>query len=265
MGDPAGGATLCPICTGPCNPTEQEDPRVAAARTSFFARLPGVAAYPFRGTGKFLFITGVLSYAVCDFVASVSLFGFILIFLMGCYVFAYMMRIITATAGGDDSPPDWPDFTSFWDTIFRPFLFMFGAVAMIHLPVILWWIYSEQFGWDPVSIALVAVGLAYFPMGLVGMAMFDSFKGFSPHIVLPAVLRVLPAYLVSLTALVGLYLLQALMQTYLHVDIPFVASLVEGTVSIYFLMVEMNILGLIYFCNEERLGWFTVPSRTVAE
>jgi hypothetical protein len=35
-----------------------------------------------------------------------------------------------------------------------------------------------------------------------------------------------------------------------------VPTIITGFVALYFLTVEMRILGLLYYANQRRLGWF---------
>lgn len=93
-------------------------------------------------------------------------------------------------------------------------------------------------------------------MALLAVAVTDNFLALSPHVVMPSIFRVLLPYLLAcvlLGLLVGLRVgFQLLMNS---VPIPFLPSIILGFVSLYFLVIEMRILGLLFRSYRERLGW----------
>jgi len=40
------------------------------------------------------------------------------------------------------------------------------------------------------------------------------------------------------------------------IDLPVISSLVVSFLSLYFTTLQMRILGILYFTNKDRLGWF---------
>jgi len=41
------------------------------------------------------------------------------------------------------------------------------------------------------------------------------------------------------------------------IEIPLLPALVASFLSLYWLTVEMRIIGLLYYTNKEKLGWFS--------
>ena len=80
----------------------------------------------------------------------------IFIFTYG-YLFAYMQRIVSCSAQGEDDVPDFPDVTEFWSDIFQPFLLFTGTVVISFAPAIavaVWMRDSEFFWLDHASVQL---------------------------------------------------------------------------------------------------------------
>ncbi|GAG23945.1 unnamed protein product, partial [marine sediment metagenome] len=98
--------------------------------------------------------------------------------------------------------------------------------------------------------------LLYLPMGLIAVALFDSFAALNPVIVVAGIAKTFPAYLLAAAVLFLCYLLSGLLQGFVSSLVPLLGSLVATAVSLYFLMVEMRLLGLLYNTHQHRLKWF---------
>src|SRR3954452_5744658 len=104
--------------------------------------------------------------------------------------------------------------------------------------------------------AAIFVGAIYFPMALLAVAVTDNFLALSPHVVMPSILRVLAPYLVACLVLGLLLVVRIGFEVLMgFVPVPFLPSIVLGFVSLYFLVIEMRILGLLFRSNRARLGW----------
>src|SRR5690606_30525080 len=53
------------------------------------------------------------------------------------YLFAFLQRIITSTALGEDKMPGWPDFTEVWQDMIQPFRLLWGLFAACFGPAII--------------------------------------------------------------------------------------------------------------------------------
>ncbi|MDP7163370.1 MAG: hypothetical protein QF577_09360 [Phycisphaerae bacterium] len=100
----------------------------------------------------------------------------------------------------------------------------------------------------------MAVGLSYFPMALVAVTLFDGVAGLNPFLVVSSIVKIIPAYLVACVLLAVVFAAYILVLRAFLLPISFLA---RNAISIYLLMVEMRILGLLYRAYEKRLGWFT--------
>ncbi|KPK86395.1 MAG: hypothetical protein AMJ81_01395 [Phycisphaerae bacterium SM23_33] len=244
---------------------------VERPKKSFYGRLPGAFAYPFKGMGWAIILAGAACYWLLNRLSSLPAFGYFFIFqvmLAVCaagYLAAYMIKIIGASAGGGDAPPDWPDVTDFWDDIFRPMFLLIGAIVVSFLPLIVYVIVSRNWQASGAAFcALLAWGFLYLPMVLLAAALFDSAAALNPVRVLLGIARTCPAYLlvaVLFYVIVALGLLTQVGASRIvtvigPVKAPLIGPFVAGAVGLYLLMVQMHLLGLLYHTHARRLAWF---------
>ncbi len=252
----------CPQCEGMCvTLAELKPPR----RQSFLALLPGAFSYPLRKDGWLLLVLGAVFFLVLSILAWAPLVGWLISFFAGGYLCAYMMKIISSSANGDEEMPDWPAFRGFWDDILVPFFSVLIVVFYAFLPASIYVVVSAEgsfldafFGSPkgPVLPALFGCGLLYIPMALIALSIVGVRGALNPFLVTISILKVFFQYLLASLILGVLVGLRMASQTYIAGPIPFIGPVVDGLLSLYFLVVEMRILGLIYYANEERLGWF---------
>jgi len=245
---------LCRACGGTCRSVAPPGPE--ALPKSFFHRFIDVFAYPFRGHGKFLLLAYFLISMVLYAAGLLICAGFVIwaIYLvLNAYITAYMVKIISSSAGGEDEPPDWPDVMDAWDDIIRPCLSIVVPVLVIFIPAILYatTVAPYAFSDEPVFWMLIVLGLLYLPMAWLTVVMFDTFLGVSPTLVIPSIAKVMGPYLVACLMMGAVVVL-----FYLAGTIPLVFPFVNGTAALYLGMVFMRILGLIYYTNSKQLGWF---------
>jgi hypothetical protein len=224
----------------------------------FYQQIPGAFSYPFNKGGLFLLALGTLFFLVLGIAMEFAflLRSLIAVFTLG-YLFAYMQRIISSSALGEDEVPDFPDISEIWSDIILPFLlfawtFVVSFAPAFAISVVL----RDQALFWPVLIATIVVCGFYFPMALLAVAVTDSFLALSPHIVIPAIIRIFVPYFVACLVLATLAALRMGMVFGLaKVPILLLPIVIDGFVSLYFLIVEMRILGLLFRSYRERLGW----------
>jgi len=146
----------------------------------------------------------------------------------------------------------------FWSDILYPFFLVIGTVAFCLGPVIIWALVCLVSGSRVPDTIWVVVGggLLYLPMALLGVALCETMAGVNPILVVPSILKVPLEYLAACVLLGLLVALRFSIGTFVSGALPVVGSLIDGFFALYFLTVEMRILGLTYFANEEKLGWF---------
>jgi len=225
---------------------------------SFYRQLPGAFAYPFNKRGFLLLAIGTFFFLILAVALKFALIFRIAIavFTYG-YLFAYMQRIISASAQGEDDVPEFPDVTEIWSDIVLPFLLFTGTFVATFAPPIAIFIFMRES--EMLGIALIATGIVcalYFPMALLAVAVTDSFLALSPHVVFPSIVRVFVPYLVACVVLGIIVAVRFGMEWAADfIPVPFLPTVLVGFVSLYLLVVEMRILGLLFRSYRGRLGW----------
>jgi hypothetical protein len=233
----------------------------------FFARLPGVLIYPFKGSGVLILIAATILFAVLDVVSGgISILAKIIA--VG-YFFSFMQNIVHSTAAGDEEMADLPGM----DGLFGACFTLAATVALsFGIPIGL---AVAKFFFDveiPMSGILVITGLCclYFPMAFLAVAMKDSVMAANPLIVFPAMFKAPIEYLVTALLLTGVFGFRVLgnslaffAQAEGHATrdmsvlfITFGYRAFWSFASIYLLTVGMRILGLLYVTKKEKFGWF---------
>jgi len=221
---------------------------------SFYQSLPGAFAYPFKRNGIILLVLGALVFLVLEFLSSYS---WIITIITTGYLFAYMQKIIAHSAQGDDGMPEFPEFGEWWSDIILPFLLFTGTFVVSFAPAIILFFFARE---NPIFtlaiIPAILFGAIYFPMALLAVAVTDNFLGLSPHIVVPSMFRVFVPYVVAclmLGVLVGVRFGSSMAMVF--VPVPVLPGIFLGFVSLYILVVEMRVLGLLFRAYRDRLGW----------
>lgn len=232
----------------------------------FIEQLPEVFSYPFFGSGKYILIIGVLLfliYKILMYMASfVPIYGFIFMLLIGVfgggYLSAFMMKIISSSADGKDEAPEWPEVTDIWSDIVHRFFLMFGTFVFSFLPYIIYFfLFSSESLYSVLLIWIfIVLGSLYFPMGLIAVSQTDSISSLNPFFIIPSILKVPRDYGIAFFILLFVILINTVAEKILVSPVPLVGSIIESFLSFYFLIIEMRILGLVYYTNRERLNWF---------
>jgi len=104
---------------------------------------------------------------------------------------------------------------------------------------------------------LVIAGFLYLPMALLGVAMSDSLSSLNPVFVLGSICKVPLQYLLACALLAFIVGLKWAIEVVLEKFVPlfFVRYVISSVLLLYFLIVEMRVLGLMYLWNRRKLGW----------
>lgn len=272
--------TTCKGCGERCVPVsakgkpveikKQEGP---ATSRNFYGEVPLAFAYPFRGSGIALLLVGSAFLWALGIVSKIGIAWPVAIILMG-YLCACLMRILNSTANGEGELPGWPDFSDFYMDIIHPYGLFLSVTFFSSLPAVGYVIVAfvrhpggtmealmamesivTGIAASPVFWGLVVLGLLYWPMGLIAVAVYDSAEGLNPARIFPAIAKTHVAYLLACIVVGVIVALRSLSETLFGL-IPFVGSFVGAFLSFYLVVVEMRILGLLYYAYEDRLAWF---------
>lgn len=258
---------FCRRCHGECAlvnvdlvATETDDERA-------WALLTNALRYPIQRHGWVLLLGGSLLFFFIDIMiaglsngtpasaAMALVFGV----LAAGYLFAFLQRIISSTTLGEEKMPGWPDFTEVWQDMIQPFRLLWGLFAACFGPALICWYFAYNGSdWaEKAQIPLIVAGFLYLPMALLGVAMSDSLSSVNPLFVLGSICKVPLQYLIACLLLAVIIGLKWVLEVAMAKVIPMFAIryLISAPLLLYFLIVEMRVLGLMYFWNRRKLGW----------
>jgi hypothetical protein len=247
----------------------------------FVSSLRGVLAYPFAGRGGYaLFAAALLWSLVATFVAAGGVIAIgsalIVVFFATTYLITFLFSITASTTAGRDELPDWPDTGEVHLSFGRNVVALLVLLSLTFFPklaldeydgvVRAMAIHSAQAELNLSfrdhldgsagalsTLGALAVGQLYVPMGLLILALGGRVRDLAPWIVLPAILRTGPAYLIAGAAWLGLLVLQVV-SFMLGLALPILGPLLSNFVSLWLLTVAMRIIGLLYRTHGHRMG-----------
>lgn len=234
----------------------------------FFSLLAGAFNYALKGNGPVLLVAGTVFLLLVDFASYTAAFGpygfvallIITVFSSG-YLFNYAKQIVTSTALGEASPPDWPDLTDFKEDVLMPFGQLLALVVLCFGPslALRWWHPWGQHYASLASTAALILGALLAPMAMLALAMFDSIGALNPVALFWSIARIPLHYLVGAAAfelVIGIHLVAGHLLNWL-LPVPFLPQIIAAFVSLYVLTTAMRIIGLLYLADKESLGWFS--------
>jgi hypothetical protein len=119
------------------------------------------------------------------------------------------------------------------------------------------------------AIPLFVLGSIYLPMGFLAVAILDTLKALNPLVIVPSILRVPLAYLVTLVLLASVYGIRfggdlviawAFQEGFstksmATLFLMLVVKVFWSVAGFYLLVVTLRILGLLYLTKKATLGW----------
>ena len=268
---------FCPVCANKmmslADYAQIDAARQAREALTFTQQVKGVFKYPFSEGGVTMLILGGFLFFGLDLLITYgwkmrflmlkasSSVGILALFSAG-YLCAYLQKILIASAQGDDHLPGWPDFSDWRDDIIVPFRLAIAAGVASFLPAFGYMTFHVVRDTEmslPILFPLFALGFLYFPMALLAAAMSNNWFAVNPLVVLPAITRLNLQYVLTTAVFFGLVLARFLSETLLHavLPIPVLPTLLSSLIALYFLIVEVRLLGILYHTNRKRLGWFS--------
>ena len=268
---------FCPVCANKmmslADYAQIDAARQAREALTFTQQVKGVFKYPFSEGGVTMLILGGFLFFGLDLLITYgwkmrflmlkasSSVGILALFSAG-YLCAYLQKILIASAQGDDHLPGWPDFSDWRDDIIVPFRLAISAGVASFLPAFGYMTFHVVRDTEmslPILFPLFALGFLYFPMALLAAAMSNNWFAVNPLVVLPAITRLNLQYVLTTAVFFGLVLARFLSETLLHavLPIPVLPTLLSSLIALYFLIVEVRLLGILYHTNRKRLGWFS--------
>ncbi len=267
---------FCRHCGVPCTPVDVQYKTVR--EKGYLERLPGAFLYPVRGAGVIIVIVGIVlvgmmkgGHALFQFGGiRPIIFGTIIEIFAGGYLFAYLQGIVHSTAAEDRELPDLPGISNFLEDVLVPFFRLLGLTVLCLGPAVaaaIWWAAAGTAQARYILLACAVLGVLYYPMAFLAVAILDSLGAANPLIVVPAIVRLPGKYLLSLVPLVGMAAVQWFGAWSLHRLFPerwtthemgaFMAMIsIMGLLSfltLYLLVLSVHLLGLIFVTSKSEL------------
>ncbi len=249
--------SLCQVCDGVCERIEKRSRR--AGPVSFVGGLLRALRYPLGSAGLVLLIVATALSPVLSLVAALFVFGgasAVLSFALGVLVLAFLRQVIVTSADGEDSFPAWPELDVeslrqnlvLWLSVslvcFGPWM-LCGTAVRLEVAAARW-----------ACPVLLGLGMFYFPMAMLAVAIQDDAVAMNPILVCGSILRTARKYLVLclfLALLAGaVYGVEA---AFASVQLPAVGTAVTGSLSLYAALVAARAIGWFYSCAKDELGW----------
>jgi hypothetical protein len=256
---------FCRHCGSECVSVQVQASRPVSK--SFYVRVPGAFVYPFRGMGLMILIFASIAFMLLEFMSG-GLSIFATIFFYG-FLFLFMQNIIHVTASDENEPLCFPNAGDLFGGAFQ-----LAATVVVSFGIPLGLIVARFFEVDVPGAAIVStalIGCLYFPMAFLAVAMNDSVVAANPLIVIPAIVKMPLEYLLASFLLIFVFGVQQLGNAMAlfagavtfstrDMKVLFMAlgfKLLWGFVKIYFITVNMRLLGLLYISKKDKFGWFS--------
>jgi hypothetical protein len=279
-----GGKTKfnCRNCGQECVPLQVHLVQPGPTK-GFFASIPDAFVYPVRGSGVFILLVGMVIFAgiklgnmmMISGVLALNirnvLLGVGLQVILGGYLFTLLQNMIHATASGENEVPELSG-VNFLEDIMMPFFRLLGLVLACFLPAIGLTIAVFVTKMPVLAIGIlpaVLFGCVYFPMAFLAVAILDNIGAVNPLAVIPSIMKVPLEYTVTVIVLASVLLITQVGDIGLKLLFPkglmtesigelvgmFGLKFLLSLIAVYLLIVKTRILGLLYLCKKDVLGW----------
>lgn len=174
------------------------------------------------------------------------------------YQFAWFMEVIGDSARGRPTLEQFPEFTSFAESIMLPAMQAFAALGATVGPGLLAMLAAPI---SPIVGALLAFGgLLVLPMTIASIAMAGSLRGLDPLRIVAGIRAAGLEY--GLATALFLVMFGSIAGGSLLFDrVPYVGSFIKAFVILSSAAMSAQILGLDIIRNEKRLGWLSATRR----
>jgi hypothetical protein len=216
--------------------------------------LADVLTYPLRSDGWLMIAIGA-GFSILMYIArwAPMIGGVVAIFAAGFFA-AYYLDIINSTVNGSDDPPDWPSISDFKEDILLPLVNTLGIALISWGPLLLTQFIDKTWeAKEACEVGAFAFAVIYFPMATLGYVMHGHLGGALPHRVVPAIFRALPGYLIVIVLFTVLTSLSTVSDVISRV--PLIGIVLTAAPSLYLLMAQGRLIGLLYRSKREQIGW----------
>jgi len=227
----------------------------------FWKKIPGVFIYPLQGHVLLATVGASVFFYFYRIALVIPFYGFIAAIMLGCYIVACVVKIIETAVTSDRADLfDWPDFTEWVDWFGKFFLFIIGWIICHGTAIFIFWKcfkYAEiQFIMIPLCIGLFILGVFVYPMYILSMSLVGGLASLNIVNVLKAIGTTFVAYMLTFLVLTFTQFLSVLANLIPLNAIPFLGGILHQFIFVYFLLVDMRLLGIFYKSYRLKLRWY---------
>lgn len=225
--------------------------------------------YPLKGSGVIMLILGGIYLNMMQYAGVYGYAGMI-------YIWAYYLKVCRTSASGRESPPDWPDMHELGGAQYYvipkivaalPALVYLAAFTDVSLAALI--MGADESAGGPIYYLIKIAGAVYVPMAILALVLFRSYDVLNPVFVFSSIRKAGRDYVLVFVILIvgecamGAAVLVTLIASLISMgELGFYAFKFAMTfISMYFMLVEMRVLGDMYYFNQRRLNWFPVTKK----
>jgi hypothetical protein len=232
----------------------QNVPKTAIHPQNYWRFVPRIFIYPFKGQVVFATVGGTVFFSIMNVAMYAPFYGLLVMVMFICYMVACMVNIIeTAVTVEREDVFDLPDFTTWFDWIGKVFLLAM-SVVLCYGPAVAYMYWLKRF--DPVFFALIGMGAFISPMYTLSIALVGGFESLNPVNIFKSIGYTFVPYALTLIVLIFTQVLSFLTGLVPLVHIPIWGGLFKWFFVVYFLFVNMRLLGIFYKAHRLRLRWY---------
>ncbi len=244
------------------NLTNEEKNRLSESPVKLFLRsVPRIFIYPARGKVLLATMGASVMFYIFRVAMYAPFYGFFAMIFGFCYIVACIVKIIeTAVTQEREDLFDWPSFTEMVDWFGKAFLFLVGWL-ICHGTAIVIFInlirYEEiRFFVVALSVGLFVVGIFVYPMYILSMSLVGGAASLNIINIVKAINATFVSYALTFVILIFTQILSGLIRLIPILGIPFFGSILKWFIFVYFLLVNMRLLGIFYKTHRLKLRWF---------
>ncbi len=228
---------------------EQNEDDLSVESTESFYRLVWASfAHPLQGKGLLVLMVGTFLFIVMSLAMNAPFFlgWFATVFAFG-YISNYMMDVLLTSARGEEGIPGFPGYDDFFSSAVQPLMLVGGSAFFCFLPALA--IYNSDIESLPLLVSCIFIGAFLLPSSLILITLTQSLMCLNPLSMIRIITTTFKDYIFAVLMLFGIVGASVLIE----LPVTLTGVLVEVFVQLYLLVVAMKIIGLICYCNSEKL------------
>ncbi len=225
-----------------------EDDFSVESTESFYLLVWGSFAHPLRGKGLLVLLVGTFLFIVMSFAMNAPFFlgWFAAVFAFG-YMSNYMMEVLLNSASGEEGLPGFPGYEDFFSSAVQPLMLVGGSALFCFLPALA--VYNSDIESLPLLVGCIFIGAFLLPSSLILITLTQSLMCLNPLSMIRIITTTFKDYIFAVLMLFGIVGASVLIE----MPVTLIGVLVEVFIQLYLLVVAMKIIGLICYCNSEKL------------